>query len=204
MSAQLDRDLGAWERGELDRERLLVRHGADAASVVALHERLAGIAASTRIPDPEAGWTALLVRLEALAPVVPLRRHARRRRTVALLVAAALTAAAAFAAVRASAPPARSAPASVLTPSVRSFGPNHEVRMPQPTSADEAPSGGSSIAPDGGSASGAGKGTTGATTSAPPDHPWTHHDNGIGNGGRDHGVAVGGHGGSPSGHSHAD
>ena len=89
MSADLERDLGAWSRGELTRERLLDAHGAPAAGTVALHERLAGVAASTRIPDAEAGWAALLQKIEAPAQVVPLRRPVRRRRTVSLLVAAA-------------------------------------------------------------------------------------------------------------------
>jgi hypothetical protein len=48
------------------------------------------VAASTRIPDAEAGWAALLRTIEAPAPVVPLRRHVRGRRTVSLLVAAAV------------------------------------------------------------------------------------------------------------------
>lgn len=90
MSADLERDLGAWSRGELTRERLLDAHGAPAAGTVALHERLAGVAATTRIPDAEAGWAALLPKIEAPTPVVPLRRHVGRRRTVSLLVAAAV------------------------------------------------------------------------------------------------------------------
>jgi hypothetical protein len=67
VSADLERDLGAWSRGELTRERLLDAHGAPAAGTVALHERLAGVVASTRIPDAEAGWAALLHNIEAAA-----------------------------------------------------------------------------------------------------------------------------------------
>ena len=89
MSTDLERDLSAWARGELARERLLDAH-AEAAGTVSLHERLTAAAGVTPIPDVEAGWAALLARIDAPAPVVPMRRHHRGRRTVALLVAAAL------------------------------------------------------------------------------------------------------------------
>ena len=46
MSADLDRDLGAWERQELSREHLLAAHGTAAATLVAVHERLTGVAAA--------------------------------------------------------------------------------------------------------------------------------------------------------------
>jgi hypothetical protein len=90
VSTDLERDLGAWTAGELTRERLLATHGAAAAGTVALHDRLTEAARSTTVPNAEAGWAALLVAMDAPAPVVPLRRHVPRRRTVALLAAATL------------------------------------------------------------------------------------------------------------------
>jgi len=90
VSTDLERDLGAWTSGELTRERLLATHGAAAAGTVALHDRLTEVARSTTVPDAEAAWAVLVVAMDAPAPVVPLRRHVPRRRTVALLVAATL------------------------------------------------------------------------------------------------------------------
>ena len=40
--SELDRDLGAWAREELSREQLLAVHGAAAAALIAVHDRLTG------------------------------------------------------------------------------------------------------------------------------------------------------------------
>lgn len=68
----------------------------------AVHERLEHLVGTMAEPDIEAGWAALVAQLEPqIAPVVPLRRRSRLRRTIVLGVAAAmLLAGAAFAAVR--------------------------------------------------------------------------------------------------------
>src|SRR5207249_8637364 len=86
---QLDRDLGAWAREELSREQLLAVHGAAAAALVAVHDRLTAAAAAVTVPSVEVGWAALLARIDAPAPVVP-RRRPRPRRTISIAVAAAL------------------------------------------------------------------------------------------------------------------
>jgi hypothetical protein len=101
VSPNLDRDLAAWERGELPRESLVARHGASAAEIVAVHDRIVGAVASTPIPGVEAGWAALVHQLEPHGgTVVPLRRAGRRGRVIALTAAAALLlAGSAFAAV---------------------------------------------------------------------------------------------------------
>jgi hypothetical protein len=99
VSGELERDLGAWARGELARERLLATHGA-AGRTIALHDRLTMTVGAIPIPDPDAGWAALLVEMERAGSVAPLRRRDRPIRTVSILVAAALAllAGAAFAA----------------------------------------------------------------------------------------------------------
>jgi len=89
MSADLGRDLGAWERQELSREHLLAVHGTAAAALVTVHERLTGAAAAVAVLDAEAGWAALLARIDASAPVVPLHRR-RPSRTISIAIAAAL------------------------------------------------------------------------------------------------------------------
>jgi len=87
--SELDRDLGAWAREELSREQLLAVHGAAAAALVAVHDRLTAAAAAVTVPSVEVGWAALLARIDAPAPVVP-RRRPRPRRTISIAVAAAL------------------------------------------------------------------------------------------------------------------
>jgi hypothetical protein len=139
VSAELERDLGAWAAGSLSREGLLATHGADAAGTVALHERLSSMAAGIPIPDADAGWAALVSKIEAPAPVVPLRRHARRRRTVSLLVAAALVlAGTAFAASRMrthpAEPPSGPAPVPVVAPAAGPFfAPTDRTLVPPPS-----------------------------------------------------------------------
>ena len=135
MTADLERDLGAWAAGALSRERLLATHGADAAGTVAVHERLAELAAGMPVPDPEAGWAALVAMIEAPAAVVPLRRHGRRRRTVSLLAAAALVVGgSAFAAVRSWTrhEPVPSRPSPVGTAVGTTFGPSDRGLVPPP------------------------------------------------------------------------
>jgi hypothetical protein len=200
VSADLERDLGAWARGELARERLLDAH-AEAAGTVVLHERLSAAAAATRMPDAEAGWAALLARIDAPAPVVPLRRQVRRRRTLALLVAAALVVGgSAFAAIlgtshqRVSDPtPAGAGTGPVLSPV--GFGPNDRRLVPPPAGRPGAtPSSGTqgSGSRTGGSGNGDATGTGGdapAATDDPHDrdhgtgNDGSHDDRGGGNDG---------------------
>jgi hypothetical protein len=217
VNARLERDLGAWANGELDRRQLLATHGSGAAGVVALHERLVGAAAATAVPDVEAGWASILAKLEAPAPGVPLRRHGRRRRTVPLLVAAALVAAgAAFAAIRGSTH--EGPPSATIAPSVMSAAPASEVddpndrgQVPPPTmSAATLPpdgaavptggEGGGSTGPSGSASDGIG-GTGGSTSTDDPldrDHgtgnDGSHDDNGSGNDGRSGTLPHGSHG----------
>ena len=135
MSAELERDLGAWASGALSRERLLAAHGAEAAGSIALHERMVELVAGTPIPDAEAGWAALLSKIGAPAPVVPLRRHDPRRRTVSLLVAAALVlAGSAYAAVRTwtREQPAPRPAATRVAPVGTTFGPSDRGLVPPP------------------------------------------------------------------------
>jgi hypothetical protein len=190
VSVDLERDLGAWARGELARERLLATYGTEAAGSVALHDRLTEMAAGFAIPPVEAGWAALSVKLDAPAPVVPLRRHHRRRRTVSILVAAALVVAgSAFAAIVSSwhheAPaPRTSATVTASVPGVGLVGgPNDRRLVPPPSSS------GAGSQPDGtGPSSGGGSGTTdngstgGADGSASTDDP-RDRDHGTGNDG---------------------
>ena len=133
MSADLERDLGAWAAGALSRERLVATYGAEAAGTVAVHDRLTELAGGMPIPDAEAGWAALVARIEAAAPVVPLRRHDRGRRTVSLLIAAALmVGGSAFAAVRSWTPhdPVPSRPSQVVTDVGTTFGPSDRGLVP--------------------------------------------------------------------------
>lgn len=98
MSPDLERDLAAFERNELSREQLLSLH-AEAEPLIRLHDRMK-VAAAAPAPDPAAGWAALMEKMDAPAPVVPLRRPSRARPTTMLAVAAALMlAGSAFAAV---------------------------------------------------------------------------------------------------------
>jgi len=214
VSARLERDLGAWTSGELERDRLLATHGAEAAGLVALHERLRG-AADTPVPDVGSGWTALQAKLDAPAPVVPLRRPTRRRRSVSLLVAAALvTAGVAFAAMRGSAH--EPTPSATVVPTVTSpmggsdvHGPGDRSRVPPPSAPAAGPHrrepgptggrGGGSTTPDG-SADGGG-GSTSTDDPLDRDHgsgnDGSHDDNGSGNDGRSGTLPHGSHG-----HSH--
>ncbi len=81
----LERNLAAWEAGELSRETLLHRN-ADAAPIVALFERLTAIAAEP-VPDAGAGWAALVDRLPNRVADLSERRT-RRLLTRPLLAAA--------------------------------------------------------------------------------------------------------------------
>ena len=60
MSADLERDLGAWTRGELARDRLLATYGAEAAGSVALHDRLTEMAAGWNVPAVTVPLTLML------------------------------------------------------------------------------------------------------------------------------------------------
>ncbi|TMK87791.1 MAG: hypothetical protein E6G43_10265 [Actinobacteria bacterium] len=66
--SELDRDLGAWAREELSREQLLAVHGAAAAALIAVHDRLTRAAAAVAVPSVEAGWATLIARIDAPAP----------------------------------------------------------------------------------------------------------------------------------------
>jgi len=151
VSAELERDLGAWAAGSLSREGLLATYGADAAGTVALHERLVLMAAGIPIPDADAGWAALVSMIGTPAPVALLRRHARRRRTVSLLVEAALVVAGtAFAATRLRTHPAGApsgaAPAPVVAPAAGPFfAPADRTLVPPPSM--RAPTGGGNGSP---------------------------------------------------------
>jgi hypothetical protein len=216
VSADLERDLGAWSRGELTRARLLEAHGAPAAGCVALHERLVGVAASTRIPDPEAGWAALLEKIDAPAPVVPPRRHVQRRRTVSLLVAAAVVVGgSALAAIwtgsdRGSVP-SPTAPGALVGPPAGSPLPGSNDRrlvLPPSRSTNE-PAGkepGGSGPSDGGAKEPRHQGNTSGGGGTPsPDDPrdrdrgtgndGSHDDHGSGNDGRSGTLPHGSHGG---------
>ncbi len=221
MSADLERDLGAWSRGELTRERLLASHGAPAAGTVALHERLGEMAAATSTPDAEAGWVALLQKIEAPAPVVPLRRHVRRRRTVSLLVAAAVVlGGSAFAAIwsrsdhgSVPSPPATGV-ASVpggdpAVPAGGSIVPGSDDRrlVPPPSTKEPAEKtpGGAGPSPDAGGGTSQPRDTSGGVGSASRDDPrdrdhgtgndGPHDDHGSGNDGPSGTLPRGSHGG---------
>jgi len=186
VSADLERDLGAWASGALPRERLLATYGAEAAETVAVHDRLDELAAGMPVPDAEAGWAALVAKMEAPAPVVPLRRHVRRR-TVSLLVAAAIVAAgSAFAAIRASShevrPPSGAASSVGAIPSSGPvFGPSDRSLVPPPTSSGT-PAGTHRPSHDGTSSGEGSGGATGSAGTSATDDPHDR-DHGTGNDG---------------------
>ena len=153
MSTELDRDLEAWAREELSRERLLAVHGSAAASILDVHDRLTGAAAALAVPAAEPGWAALLAKIDAPAPVIPLHRP-RARRTLSIAVAAALALAgiAYAAASRGShggspaVSPAVSAPI-LVPPSSAGAGSNDRRSAPGPNARGGSPSaGGPSVA----------------------------------------------------------
>jgi len=209
--SELDRDLGAWAREELSREQLLAAHGAAAAALVAVHDRLTGAAAAVAVPSVEAGWAALLARIEAPAPVVPLRRP-RPRRTLSIAVAAALALAGiAYAATRGShdgspgVSPATTAPA-FAGPFSGSHGrrgaPGPTARTVPPTGSDR-PSG-SGLSANGGAGATPGIHGGGGGGSAKPGDDPHDRDQGTGNDGshNDHGSGNNGPEGSPPPESH--
>ncbi|HVD68994.1 MAG TPA: hypothetical protein VNF25_09930 [Actinomycetota bacterium] len=201
MSTELDRDLGAWAQEELSRERLLAVHGSAAASILEVHDRLTVVAAAVAVPAAEPGWAALLVKIDAPAPVIPLRRS-RARRTLAIALAAALALAGiAYAAASrgshggsSTVSPVVSAPIFV-PPSSAGAGSNDRRGGHAPNARAGSPSGGG---PSGaGSSSPGGPGTTtrgvdggsgGGGTTKPGDDPHDR-DQGTGNDGphNDHG-----------------
>lgn len=206
--SELDRDLGAWARQELSREQLLATHGAAAAALVAVHDRLTGAAAAVTVPSVEAGWAALLARIDAPAPVVPIRRP-RPRRTLSIAVAAALALAGiAYAASRGShigspdVSPATTAPAHAGPFS----GSHGRLSAPGPTARMAPPSGSDRHSGSGPSAhggAGATQGGGGGGTVKPGDDP-RDRDQGTGNDGshNDHGSGNNGPEGSPPPESH--
>jgi hypothetical protein len=206
VSTELDSDLGAWAREELSRERLLAVHGAAAASILEVHDRLTGAAAALAVPAAESGWAALLAKIDAPAPVIPLRRP-RARRTLSIAVAAALALAGiAYAAASRSShggsptvSPAVSAPI-LVPPSSAGAGSSDRRSAHAPTGRTGSPSAGRSSRT--GSSSPGGPGTTtrgvdggsgGGGTTKPGDDPHDrdqgtgndgpHNDNGSGNNG---------------------
>lgn len=206
MNTELDRDLGAWAREELSRERLLAVHGSAAASILGVHDRLTGAAAAVAAPAAESGWAALLAKIDVPAPVIPLRRP-RARRTLSIAVAAALAFAGIAYAVASRGPhggsptvsPTVSAPILVPPPSAGA-GSNDRRSAHAPSARAGSPS---AAGPSGvGSSSPGGPGTTtrgvdggsgGGGTTKPGDDPrdrdqgtgndGPHNDNGSGNDG---------------------
>jgi hypothetical protein len=206
VSTELDRDLGAWAREELSRERLLAVHGSAAASILEVHDRLTGAAAAVAVPAAESGWAALLAKIDVPAPVIPLRRP-RARRTLSIAVAAAL----AFAGIAYAAAsrgshggsptvsPAVSAPILVPPPSVgagsndrrSAHAPN--VRAGSPSAGGPSGAGSSSPGGPGTTTRGVDGGSGGGGTTKPGDDPHDrdqgtgndgpHNDNGSGNNG---------------------
>jgi hypothetical protein len=198
VSTELDRDLGAWAREELSRERLLAVHGSAAASILEVHDRLRGAAAALAVTTAEPGWAALLAKIDAPAPVIPLRRP-RARRTLSIAVAAALAFAGIAYAVASrgsdggspAVSPAVSAPILVPPPSAGA-GSNDRRSAHAPNARAGSPSAGG---PSGaGSSSPGGPGATtrdvdgGSGTTKPGDDPHDR-DQGTGNDGphNDHG-----------------
>jgi len=218
VSTELDRDLGAWAREELSRERLLAVHGSAAGSILEVHDRLTGAAAAIAVPAAESGWAALLAKMDVPAPVLPLRRQ-RARRTLAIAVAAALAFAGIAYAVASrgshggspAVSPAVSAPILVPPLSTRT-GSNDRRSAHAPNTRGGSPSAGG---PSGtGSSSPGGPGTTthgvdggsdGGGTTKPGDDPHDR-DQGTGNDGphNDHGSGNNGPEGSspPKSHGH--
>jgi hypothetical protein len=88
MTPELERDLTNWEAGELDLAQLAARHGAEAEAVARTYDRLRRVSLGSA-PDAEAGWAALVERLDAATPLSR-ARHRRYRRTGAIAIAAAL------------------------------------------------------------------------------------------------------------------
>ena len=206
--SELDRDLGAWAREELSREQLLAVHGAAAAALIAVHDRLTGAAAAVVVPSVETGWATLIARIDAPAPVVPLRRR-RPRRTLSIAVAAALALAGiAYAGSRgshdgsASVSPVTTAPAL----SGPSFGSHRGRSAPGPTAGTVPPTAshrpwGSGASAHGGA--GASPGIRGGGSAKPADDPHDR-DQGTGDDGshNDHGSGNNGPEGSPPPESH--
>lgn len=209
--SQLDRDLGAWAREELSREQLLAVHGAAAAALVAVHDRLTTAAAAVAVPSVEAGWAALLARIDAPAPVVPLRRP-RPRRTLSIAVAAALALAGiAYAASHGSHDGSPAVSPTTTVPAVAGpFSGSHgRLSAPGPTERTAPPSGSDGTPGSGPSAHG-GAGATlgihgggGGGSAKPGDDPHDR-DQGTGNDGshNDHGSGNNGPEGSPPPESH--
>ena len=206
MNTELDRDLGAWAREELSRERLLAVHGSAAASILEVHDRLTGAAAAVAVPAAESGWAALLAQIDVPPPVIPLRRP-RARRTLSIAVAAALAFAGIAYAVASrgshggspTVSPAVSAPILVPPPSAGA-GSNDRRSAHAPNARAGSPSAGGLSGT--GSSSPGGPGTTtrgvdggsgGGGTTKPGDDPHDrdqgtgndgpHNDNGSGNNG---------------------
>lgn len=213
MSTELDRDLGAWAQEELSRERLLAVHGSAAASILEVHDRLTGVAAAVAVPAAEPGWAALLAKIDAPAPVIPLRRS-RARRTLAIAVAAALALAGiAYAAASrgshggsSTVSPAVSAPIFV-PPSSAGAGSNDRRGGHAPNTRAGSPSGAGSSSPGGPGTTtrGVDGGSGGGGTTKPGDDPHDR-DQGTGNDGphNDHGSGNNGPEGSrpPNSHGH--
>jgi hypothetical protein len=216
VSPNLDRDLAAWERGELPRESLVARHGATAAQVVAVHDRIVEAVASTPIPGVEAGWAALVLQLDTpRAGVVPIRRATKRGRVVALAVAAALLLAGSALAVVARRANEHAPIAPTTEPSTgltvdpghvgpfHGSGPRHGFSSATPPSSDTHPGKG----PDGGSGTGGSQGGSGDGPSHSPSSGSNTGDGshpGQGNDGEDNGndqTAPGHDGGTPD-HGH--
>ena len=196
MSTELDRDLGAWAQEELSRERLLAVHGSAAASILEVHDRLTVVAAAVAVPAAEPGWAALLVKIDAPAPVIPLRRS-RARRTLAIALAAALALAGiAYAAASrgshggsSTVSPVVSAPIFV-PPSSAGAGSNDRRGGHAPNARAGSPSGAGSSSPGGPGTTtrGVDGGSGGGGTTKPGDDPHDR-DQGTGNDGphNDHG-----------------
>jgi hypothetical protein len=89
VTAEMDRDLQAFVRGDLTRDQLVLAHGAEAERLADLHERIE-LALETRFDEDES-WTRIVEQMDAGATVTTLRRSHRPRRALALAIAAALT-----------------------------------------------------------------------------------------------------------------
>ena len=209
--SELDRDLGAWAREELSREQLLAVHGAAAAALIAVHDRLTGAAAAVAVPSVEAGWATLIARIDAPAPVVPLRRR-RPRRTLSIPVAAALALAGiAYAGSRGSHDGSAGVSPVTTAPALAgpSFGSHRGRSAPGPTAstvpptASHRPSGSGASAHGGAGASSGIRGGGGGGSAKPADDPHDR-DQGTGDDGshNDHGSGNNGPEGSPPPESH--
>jgi hypothetical protein len=96
MSADLDRDLGAWEAGELDRDELTTCHGKAAGQTAAFHERVEHMV-HTQFDHERLLGTVWSKVDDAVEPTI-LRRRGRKT-TVLALAATLLLGGSAFAAV---------------------------------------------------------------------------------------------------------